>query len=143
MAGDPPVVVSPVVVSQQLMLGTTEPFILGGDFEVWIDRLNNYFDINKIQEDEFKAKLLMNVIGATASAKVTKSLKPKKFTEFKYKEIEEKCKKLFTVELQALAEHCKFENHLDNALRGRFVTGLRNKKIMQQLLNLEGDLSKK
>lgn len=157
---DPPVIVS------QLMLGTTEPFILGDDFEVWIERLNNYFDINKITDDDFKGKLLMNVIGATASAKVSKSFKPKKFTDYNYKEIEAKCKKLFVgekstmveqhkfhsrsqkegesisdfaVELQALAEHCNFDNHLDHALRGRFVTGLGNKKIMQHLLNLEGD----
>ena len=41
--------------------------------------------------------------------------------------------------LRKLATHCSFEDHLDQALRDRFVCGLRNQRMQRRLL-IEADL---
>lgn len=149
---------------QQRLFGSMEPFVLGENYEDYQWRLDNYFALNKVTDEDFKRRLLMNVIGATASTKVMKSLLPKVFTEVTYDEIVTHCKKLFigernsivehykfssrsqhdgetlsdyAVELQAIAEHCEFGVFLDTALRDRFVAGIRNTKIKQVLLSLD------
>ena len=46
----------------------------------------------------------------------------------------------YVAELRKLSEHCKFEAFLDDALRDRFVCGLRSKTTQKKLL-LETDLT--
>ena len=46
----------------------------------------------------------------------------------------------YVAELRRLASKCKFENFLDDALRDRFIVGLRNNNILKRLLT-EPDLT--
>lgn len=148
------------------VFGSMEPYVLGENFEDYLWRLNNYFSLNKFSDENFKRQLLMNVIGATASTKIMKSLKPKELNQVGYKDVVKQCMKIFigernsivehykfslrsqregesisdfAVELQDIAEHCEFGNFLDTALRDRFVAGIRNTNIKQVLLNLNSD----
>lgn len=121
--------------------------------------------VGDVTDDLYKVRLFVNQIGSAASLKLAKALKPKIFTEVKYEDIVKTCRGLFgvernsivehfrfnnrsqndgedlgdfAVELQALAEHCEFGTFLDEALRDRFVAGMRNVRIMKQLLKMYG-----
>jgi hypothetical protein len=147
----------------KVLLGTCENYVLDSNFDNYLEGLKNYFALNKITEDEMKVRLLINLIGTEASAKIIKALKPKVFTDFKYSELVKVCEDLFgvqrnsivehykfnnrfqkegeslgdfAIECQALAEFCEFGEFLDTALRDRFVAGIRNNKTKKVLLGL-------
>jgi hypothetical protein len=114
-----------------------------------LQRFNNYIELNGVKDEIFKIQLLTNLMGPTASLKIYKACKLKLPKNFSYKEIVEKCNSIFysekwsiaehyrfntqrsgesatdfAIELQAMAENCKFGDFLDTALRDRFVAGL-------------------
>jgi hypothetical protein len=143
-------------------VGTMEPYLLGEDFKAYLQRFDNYIELNGVKDEVFKIQLLTNMMGPTASAKLYNACKPKFPKNFKYTEIVEKCSAIFygqkwtiaehykfnnrnqrmgerasdfAIELQAMAENCKFGEFLDTALRDRFVAGLRNSGIKAKILN--------
>jgi transposase InsO family protein len=146
------------------MFGSMEAYLLGNNFDDYLARVQNYFELNKITDDLFKNRLFVNKIGDVASAKIMKAVKPKVFTDYSFDEIIKLCKDLFGVqrnsivehfkfnnrnqhegetlgdyalELQSLAEYCEFGGFLDTALRDRFVAGIRTKQIKKVLLGLD------
>lgn len=146
------------------LVGNLEPYVIGEDFEDYLVGVNNFFELNSVSDDKYRVRLLMNLIGSTASTKIVKALKPRKFDDEKYDVIIAKCRSLFgieknsivehfrfnnraqkegetisdfAVELQAMAEHCDFGDFLDVALRDRFVAGLRNVHTKKALLKLD------
>jgi hypothetical protein len=149
------------------MIGIMEPFMLGEDFEAYMERFDNFLSMNFVEDDKYKIQLLINYIGPAASTKISKACKPKKPQEFLYAQIISKCKMIFTgerlsitehykfnmrvqhagesasdfsIELQALAEHCQFGDFLDTALRDRFVVGLHSQEIKSKILNEGGNV---
>jgi hypothetical protein len=146
------------------LVGTIEPYILGEVFEDYLVGITNYFALNKIEDETYKVRLLINLIGTNASTKIIKSFLPEDFSKQKYDVVVEKCRKLFgvernsivehfkfnnrcqkegeslsdfAVELQILSEHCEFKTFLDTALRDRFVAGIINKHTKKALLSLD------
>jgi Zinc knuckle len=147
------------------LIGTLEPFVVGeSDFDDYLSIVDNYFELNHVEEDNYKVRLLVNMIGSTASTKIIKAFKPIEIGKVKYSQLIEKCKKLFSVEknaimehfkfnnraqkpgeglsdyaieLQSLAEHCKFGALLDTMLRDKFVCGLRSVSTKKALLKLD------
>jgi hypothetical protein len=93
------------------LIGTLEPFVVGeSDFDDYLSIVDNYFELNHVEEDNYKVRLLVNMIGSTASTKIIKAFKPVEIGKVKYPQLIEKCKKLFSVEKNAIMEHFKFNN---------------------------------
>lgn len=147
-------------------IGSLEAFVVGENFDDYLVGVNNYFALNKINEDEKKMRLFINQIGAVASAKIIKAFKPASFSTKSFDENVAMAKKLFgseknsivehfkfnnrsqkegetlgdfAVELQALSEHCEFGAFLDTALRDRFVAGIINKHTKKAVLSLDSN----
>jgi Zinc knuckle len=143
-------------------VGIMEPYLLGEDFSAYLERFGNYLELNNVTDGVFKIRLLTNLMGPTASQKLNNACKPKAPKEFTYQQIVDKCKTIFCgvkytiaehykfnnrhqhegesatdygIELQAMAENCKFGNFLDTALRDRFVAGLRDGHMKAKMLN--------
>jgi Zinc knuckle len=144
------------------LVDSMENFVIGEDFAEYLDRFNNYIELNRVADDIYKIRLLTNLMGPAASSKVSKACKPRTPTEYTYELLVKKCKTIFcgekwsiaehfkfnnrnqedgesasdfSIELQALAENCSFGDFLDTALRDRFVAGLRDGAIKAKILN--------
>jgi hypothetical protein len=144
-------------------MGRMEPYEVGSNFDDFMALTNNFFELNEVTDDQLKVKILMNQIGSAASSKIIKAVKPKQFSELSFTELIALCESIFNVqrntivehyqfnqrqqrvgesladfalELQSLAEHCKFGNFYDTALRDKFVSGLRNQETIKVLLTL-------
>ncbi|KAL1376483.1 hypothetical protein pipiens_016870 [Culex pipiens pipiens] len=129
------------------LIGTLGNFVPSADFDDYLERAENFFELNCITDDEFKRKLIVHFIGLPALKKLQQLLYPKthkhpqknqiaQSVEF-FKRSQHEFEKVadFTVELQALSKHCVFEQFLDAALRDKFIAGLRNAKIQAELMN--------
>ena len=150
----------------QRTIGQMDPFDLdgGGNWCRYAERLEQYFIANGIQEDTKKVVVLLCVMGEKPYELVHNLLAPAKRASKKYQEIVDtmtehlqpkpliiaKCFKFhkrnqgssetvskYLAELQRLADKCKFEGYLDEALRDRFVCGLRSEVIQRRLLGEE------
>jgi hypothetical protein len=144
------------------LMGQMENYILGEDFKMYLDRFNNFLELNNVEVDAFKIQLLTHFVGPTASAKIMKTCLPKKPKEFSFQQLVAKCESIFcgernsiadhykfnvrcqklgeaisdfALELQSLAERCDFKEFLDTALRDRFVVGLCDSEIKSRLLS--------
>jgi hypothetical protein len=144
-------------------MGKMESYEVGSNFDDYMALTNNFFELNQVTDDQMKVRILVNQIGSAASAKIIKAVKPKQFNELSFRELISLCESIFNVqrntivehfkfnerqqqvgesladfalELQALAEHCKFGEFYDTALRDKFVSGLRNKETKKVLLTL-------
>lgn len=148
---------------QVQLIGSLQPYVIGEDFETYLNSFNNYIELNEITEEKKKIRLLLNVIGIEASEKIRKMCYPKTPVDFKSSEIIDKCKAGFcgeknafidhynfhsrdqkdgekffdySLELQALAEKCEFKDFRNLALRDRFVMGIKSSKIRYELIKL-------
>lgn len=130
------------------------------DFESYLERLEQWMAANTVA-DEKKVSVFLSIIGADAYkllkslllpdkpstksyAQLTKALsdhyKPKplvimeRFRFQKRNQQESESVSDFIVALKQLSTNCDFGAHLDDALRDRFVSGLRSEAIQRKLL---------
>ena len=150
------------------MFGHIEQFDLhGGDFVEYVERLNQYFLANGIEELSKKRAMFITLIGTETYSllrnllaprkpfdvayndlvrTLTEHLTPKtvviaerfKFYERRQRDDESVCD--FVAELRRLASKCEFGYFLEDALRDRLVCGLRDVKVRKRLL-IEHDLT--
>ena len=147
-------------------IGQMDPFDLdgGGNWCRYAERLEQYFIANGIQEDTKKVAVLLCVMGEKPYELVHNLLAPAKPASKKYQEIVDAMTEhlqpkpliiaerfkfhkrnqgssetvsKYLAELRRLADKCKFEGYLDEALRDRFVCGLRSEVIQRRLLGEE------
>lgn len=150
------------------LIGTLENFVPGSDFEDYLERAENFFELNAIKDDGFKRQLIVHFIGLPALRKLQQLLYPKTHKDVDYKTVTEKLKSYFSpkrnriaqsveffkrnqqdfekvadfaVELQALSKHIKFGDFLDMALRDKFVAGIVSSKIQGELMNSPDDMT--
>ena len=145
-----------------MMIGRIDPF--NNAEEDWptyyVERLEQYFEVNSIDDDK-KVPALISLIGSktygllknlTTPAKpssktydelvniLTSHLSPKplviaeRFRFHKRDQKEGERVSVYQAELRKLAEHCNFGEYLNEALRDRFVCGLRDGNIQKRLL---------
>jgi len=132
----------------------------GEDFESYIERVEQYFSANDI-EDKKKVPIFLTVIGPKTYAILKNLLSPDKPSAKSFKDLTGVLKNHFSpkrleivertnfnrrfqkpsesvvdfsVALKELSSTCNFGTFLDQALRDRFVAGLRNEEIVQKLL---------
>lgn len=154
---------------QQKLIGEIEQYVPGEDFEDYLERTENYYELNNIKDNVFKKRLIIHSMGAETYTQLKKLMAPLKPTDgtYKYEDVTEKlrsyyCRKKneivehftfnkrnqqqgesatdYAVELQSLAKKCEFGTFLDKALRDRFVAGLTNSNIQEKLLNKDAKL---
>ena len=154
---------------QQKLIGELEQYVPGDDFEDYLERTENYYEMNNIKDNVFKKRLIIHSMGAETYTQLKKLMAPLKPTDisYKYEDVTEKlrnyyCRKKneivehftfnkrnqqqgesatdYAVELQSLAKKCEFGTFLDKALRDRFVAGLGNTSIQEKLLNKDSKL---
>ena len=143
------------------VIGSLEPF--DPEIDNWlsyIERLEQFFDVNSIA-DEKKVATLLTVIGKKAYDLLRNLLAPEKpatkgydslvrtmkthldpqplviAQRFKFHQRSQKSGESiaqFVAELRKCAEHCDFQNKLDETIRDRLVCGLRNETIQKRLL---------
>ena len=147
-------------------IGQMDPFDLdgGGNWCRYAERLEQYFVANGIQEDAKKVAVLLCVMGEKSYELVHNLLAPAKPSSKKYQEIVDALTEhlqpktliiaerfkfhkrnqastetvsQYLAELRRLADKCKFEEYLDEALRDRFVCGLRSEVTQRRLLSEE------
>ena len=53
------------------LTGSLEAYVLGENFDDYLDRVNNYFELNGIPDEIYKIRLLLHLIGPVASTKIT------------------------------------------------------------------------
>ncbi|KAK0145350.1 hypothetical protein N1851_015749 [Merluccius polli] len=130
------------------------------DFESYTERFEQWMIVNEVGEDK-KANVFLSVMGAEAYAllknlcipdkpsrltyevlcgKLSSHYKPKplviaeRFKFQKRNQQENESVSAYVVALKQLSTHCEFGPHLDEALRDRFVSGLRVEAIQRKLL---------
>lgn len=142
-----------------------DPYVPGDDFEIYLNLVTNYFVLTNVEEDVQKVRLLINQIGTTASTKVIKALKPKKFEDATFQEVSTLCTTLFVgkrrsvvdhykliarhqregetlrdfaIDLQALGERCTYDaQNLDLILRDHFIYGLLKEETRTKLMETD------
>lgn len=129
-------------------------------FVTYLKRLKLYFLVNNTDKEKQKNIFLL-LMGTKIYEILTNLVMPKQPEELKFEEIEEVLKKHFqptrltiverfqfwkkeqaagqtvneyAIELKKMAIECKFEAFLEQALRDRFITGLRNEKIQKEIM---------
>lgn len=130
-----------------------------GNINLYLKRLEQYFEANRIEEDGEMNKrraILISVIGAKTYNVLSDLCSPsspasKSYTDFKaILKNHFAPKKLvicvqasgesvsgFVANLKRLATTCNFGTHLNEALRDRFVCGLRSEAMQRKLLTAE------
>ena len=142
-------------------LGTIEPFNIQDDnWDEYWETLEQYFIVNDI-DDKKLTPTFITLIGKEAFSLLRSLVSPKKPSEMKcddlnkilrnhlqptpiviadrYKfynrnQVENESITDYIAELRREALHCEFEEFLDDALRDRFVCGLRDHNIRKRLL---------
>ncbi|XP_003368115.1 conserved hypothetical protein [Trichinella spiralis] len=145
----------------------------GASWDVYVERLNFYFEANDITSAEKKRAILMNVCGPSAYVMIRSLLSPRSLNDVTFEEILSKVKEHlnpapseivfrlrfhkrsqrpnesiteYVAALRNLSENCNFGNTLDEMLRDRLVGGMRDEAIQRRLLaesNLTFDLAQK
>ena len=151
----------------RVIYGHIEPYQTGQDWNEYIERLEQYFEANSITDEGKKKSMFLTLIGPQTYSLVRNLVSPalpkdKTFDEmktslenhlcpkplviaerFKFHRRDQRegelCSK-FLAELRRLTEHCNFGNFLQDALRDRFVCGLKDERIQRRLLS-EKDLT--
>lgn len=129
-------------------------------FSTYLKRLKLYFSVNGTDEAK-QVNMFLLLMGAKVYETLTNLVMPKNPEDLSFKEIEEVLSEHFqpakltiverfqfwkreqgpnesvseyAVELKKTAIPCKFGNFLNEALRDRFITGLRDNKIQKEIL---------
>ena len=147
--------------------GKVDEYQPGEDWDAYIERLEQYFAANDITDAAKQKNILLCACGPATYAMMKRLCTPEKpsaktFAELKklvkdhvnpkplviaerykfYQRSQEEGEsvKEFLAQLRGLSEHCNFGDFLDEAIRDRFVCGLRSHRIQRRLLT-EADLT--
>ena len=166
-AARPPAV--PQAVASQPVLGSLGEFDPRSDsISSYLERMQLYFEANSVKEDR-KVAVLLTVVGAKTYETLRSLLSPARPRDKTYEELLEVLKRHydpqplvigerfkfyqrsqkpgetiadFIADLRRLSIRCDFDDFLDQALRDRFVCGVRNEALQKKLLT-EVDLTMK
>ncbi len=150
-------------------IGNIEQFHVDGSFTEYEERMNNYLKVNKIVTEEAKAEYFIILAGPEVYTILKSLISPREVKDLKYSEIvsclidhfapkvnirverfkfgklsqnEGESTNEFILKLKSYAATCKFGVFLDDALADKFISGIRNKKIQQELLRMSKEDTK-
>ena len=146
------------------LAGTFEHFVPGANFEDYLERLENYFEMNFLHDSDYKKRMFLNFIGEHTYVILKKLLVPKVIKNVTYEECKTTLSSYFApkktcvleavdfykrmqyqgesvadyaAELQSLSTKCEFGTYQDRALRDKFVAGLLNLDIQRDIMSSE------
>ena len=135
--------------------------------EAYLERLDLYFRANDIKDEQKRVSIFLSVMGGKTYSVLRDLLAPVKTLEKSFDELSSELRKHFQpkkiviaeqfhfhrrnqapeeniteyiAQLRKLTTHCEFGDHLSEALRVRFVCGLKSEVIQKRLLS-EVDLT--
>ena len=147
-----------VVVNQAF--GRMEEFTPGCDWRQYVERLEMYFEVNNVQGMK-RVPCILTLMGSQMYALLRSISGPRKPKELSFTEIvvtlakhldpkpiviaerfkfhkaeqeESESVRQYLVKLQKLAETCEFGEYREEAIRDRFVCGLKVRSIQRKLL---------
>ncbi|KAL0891818.1 hypothetical protein ABMA27_015083 [Loxostege sticticalis] len=142
------------------MIGSIENYKPGTDFNSYLERMEQFYKVNDVQAEK-KVSLFLTLIGPDGYETLRNLIAPKKPSETEYEKLVEilrehyvekrsviaeryqfyKCIQKasqslneYILELKVKAASCNFGEFLNQALRDKFVCGIRNEQIIRQLL---------
>ena len=142
-------------------IGNIEQFKIGDDFESYYERIEQFFKANNIK-DEKKTSLFLTIIGSEAYKIIKNIVLPNKVSDSTYENLVLKLKEYFEPKLNIIYERyifnkimqeshesissyanklkeqankCNYGTFLDEALRDKFVNGIKNENILKRLLS--------
>ena len=145
--------------------GTLSPYMEGEDWDDYVERMDQYFIANDVDDADGKGKkraVFLSVIGSKTYGLIKTLLAPDKPVSKTYKELVELVRQhispkpiviaerykfynrkqrpgesiaQYIAELRKLSEHCEFGVFLQEALRDMFVIGLKDVSIQKKLLS--------
>ncbi|VEN46957.1 unnamed protein product, partial [Callosobruchus maculatus] len=144
------------------LIGNIEPFSgVAEEFEVYLERMEHLFRVNCV-EDPLRVSMFVTLAGSKVYQTLKNLVAPTKPSDLPYDQITgllrkhysppvseiyerfifNKCNQKpdqsiadYIVELRKLASSCRFGQFLDDALRDRFVCGIRSEQLQRQLLS--------
>lgn len=146
-----------------MSFGTFDNYIVGDDFEVYEERINQHFLLHDVPADR-KVPFLLTHLGMDTYAILKKLLQPVNPSAKSYNDLVTALKRHFkpevnkiaeryrfhqadqkagqsvteyVVELKALVEKCDYRDFLKEALRDRFVFGVYDSKLRTHLLKMK------
>ena len=150
------------------LFGGVESFdIINGDFDKYVERMEQYYVANDVEDDKKKVAIFITVVGKDAYtllrsllspekpntksfAEITKTLsehfKPKRIIiaeRYKFHERKQEIGESvndFVAAIKKLSLHCEFGYFLNDALRDKLVCGIADIKVRKRLL-VERDLT--
>nr|CAI5833257.1 unnamed protein product [Callosobruchus analis] len=144
------------------LIGNIEPFSgVAEEFEVYLERMEHLFRVNCVDES-LRVSMFVTLAGSKVYQTLKNLVAPTKPSELTYVQITGLLRKHYSppvseiyerfifnkcnqepdqsvadyiVELRKLASSCSFCEFLDDALRDRFVCGIRSEQLQRQLLS--------
>jgi hypothetical protein len=150
------------IASERGLIGALSNYIIGEDFQHYIELATMYFNLNRIVEDQEKVQLFLIHLGE-ASSKLMAAIRPKTYSEIQYDELIQEAKKIFipvkdeitarynlmkrrqkshesasdyAIELRDLAKDCEFKECCrETCLRDYFIFGVSSEEATAKLLS--------
>ena len=150
----------PSIVVHPSCLGRMEEFTPGSDWKHYVERLEMFFEVNSVPTDK-RVPSILTLMGSKMYALLRSISAPRKPKELNFNEIvdtlaqhvdpkpiiiaerykfhkaqqeESETVRQYLAKLQKLAETCEFGPYREEAIRDRFVCGLRSQSIQRKLL---------
>lgn len=146
---------------EMALIGNIEPFSgVADEFEVYLDRIEHLFAVNVV-EDRMKVSMFITLAGSKVYQTLKNLAAPRRPSDLLYEELTVLLSRHYSppvseiyerfifnccnqkpeqnvadyiVELRKLASSCNFGMFLEQALRDRFVCGLKSESIQRKLL---------
>ena len=150
----------PNIVVHPSYLGRIEEFTPGSDWKHYVERLEMFFEVNSVPTDK-RVPSILTLMGSKMYALLRSIAAPRKPKDLSFTEIvdtlaqhvdpkpiiiaerykfhkaeqeESESVRQYLAKLQKLAETCEFGAYREEAIRDRFVCGLRSQAIQRKLL---------
>ena len=150
----------PSIVVKPSCLGRMEEFTPGSDWKHYVERLEMFFEVNSVPTDK-RVPSILTLMGSKMYALLRSISAPRKPKELNFTEIvdtlaqhvdpkpiiiaerykfhkaeqeESETVRQYLAKLQKIAETCEFGAYREEAIRDRFVCGLRSQSIQRKLL---------
>lgn len=90
------------------LIGSLDNFVPSADFDDYMERAENFFELNGITDDTFKRKLIVHYIGLPALRKLNQLLYPKTHKDVTYEVVVTKLKTYFSPKRNRIAQPVNF-----------------------------------
>mgnify|MGYP000067250698 CR=1 FL=1 len=148
------------IVVNSSFIGQVEEFIPGSDWKHYVERVEMFFEVNSVAEDK-KVPTILTLMGNKMYALLRNIVSPRRPRDLSFEEIVDNLAKHldpkpiviaerfkfhkaeqqesesirdFLARLKKLAETCEFGGYREEAIRDRFVCGLKERTIQRKLL---------